>query len=97
MFIFTFKGNLTIRVEFNETFWNKVLNRLVWFWKKIVSIELLTGTLKQKLQLVYKEGDMISVKKPALDIQVEDENHLLSQAISDVLEIDMCPYCVKFS
>ena len=31
LFIFSFRGNLTVRVDYNHSYWEKLLSNLEWF------------------------------------------------------------------
>ena len=45
LFIFSFMGSLTIRVDYNHSYWEKLLSNLEWFWKNVIAKELLTKKL----------------------------------------------------
>ena len=37
LFTFSFKGNLTVRVDYNHSYWEKLLLNLEWLWKKVIT------------------------------------------------------------
>ena len=38
-------GSLTVRVDYNHSYWEKLLSNLEWFWKNVIAKELLTKKL----------------------------------------------------
>ena len=39
-FFFTFKGNITVKVDFDTKYWEELLDNLNWFWRKFIVLEL---------------------------------------------------------
>ena len=37
LFIFSFKGNLTVCVDYNYSYWERPLRNLEWLWKKVIT------------------------------------------------------------
>ena len=37
LFIFSFKGNLTVCVDYNHSYWERPLLNLEWLWKKVIT------------------------------------------------------------
>ena len=62
-FVFSFRGHLNIRVEFNEQFWVELLDNLDWFFRNFVAPELLLGKMKKNLDSICDENDIIVVEK----------------------------------
>ena len=65
-FVFTFQGNFTIKVYFDETFWSDLVNHLDWFWRKFIAPELLLGKLKKNMDRICQENDIVSIGKPTV-------------------------------
>ena len=39
-FFFTFKGNITVNVDFDTKYWEELLDNRNWFWRKFIVLEL---------------------------------------------------------
>ena len=61
-YIFSFAGNLTVRLAFDENFWLDILNHFNWFWLNFIVPEFPTEQLKRNLDRLYSENQIISVK-----------------------------------
>ncbi|XP_065679565.1 uncharacterized protein LOC124814931 [Hydra vulgaris] len=63
-FVFTFEGSITIKVNFDELFWDNICKKLCLFWRKLVAPEILSGSLKKKYELIHSEKNLIKIPKP---------------------------------
>ena len=72
LFIFSFMGNLTVRVDYKHSYWEKLLSNLEWFWKKVIAKELLTKKFKKKMDRIADENTLVAVSKPDINPTIFD-------------------------
>ena len=65
-------GNLTVRVDYKHSYWEKLLSNLEWFWKKVIAKELLTKKLKKKMNRIADENTLVAVSKPDINPTIFD-------------------------
>ncbi|XP_047130217.2 uncharacterized protein LOC124810062 [Hydra vulgaris] len=73
-FIFSFHGNLTVRVPFDEEFWSYMIDNLNWFWRSQIAPELLDNEVEKNIKLINEE-DIIIVKRNVttyIDLSLEN-------------------------
>ena len=89
-FVFSFKGHLNIRVEFDEQFWVELLDNLDWFFCNFVAPELLLGKMKKNIDRICDENDIVVVEKRDCQIvqHVFENNEVTSQVslLADIAE-----------
>ena len=49
LFVFSFQGNLTNHVKYNDLYWKRLLSDLRRFWRTVIADELLMKKLKHKM------------------------------------------------
>ena len=54
-FVFTFKGNVKVKVDFDTKYWVEFLDNLNWFWRKFIAPELLTNKLKSNMRRIVDD------------------------------------------
>ena len=54
-FVFTFKGNVKVKVDFDTKYWVEFLDNLNWFWRKFIAPELLTNKLKSNMTRIVDD------------------------------------------
>ena len=64
LFIFTFHGNMTVRVPFQEEFWSTVFNKLCWFWTNFIIPEVLKPTVDSENTESETESESGAEKQP---------------------------------
>ena len=52
LFVFTTHGHILERIDFDENFWNDLLQHLEWFWFNHLGPEILTGDIRKRLMEV---------------------------------------------
>ena len=75
LFVYSFQGNLTIRVKYNDFYRKRLLSGLSWFWRTVIADELLTKKLKHKMEKIYDEDSLVAINKPKTSFSLE-ESHL---------------------
>ena len=81
MFVFSFQGNLTIRVKYNDLYWKRLLSSLRWFWRTVIADELLTKKLKHKMEKIYDEDSLVAINKPEMSIALQESDLNLTNEI----------------
>ena len=61
-FVFSFPGNPTVQLDFDENFWLDLFHHFNWFWQNVKAPEFLTGELKRNLDRVCPENEIIAIK-----------------------------------
>ena len=90
LFIFSFRGNLTVRVDYNHSYWEKLLSNLEWFWKKVIAKELSTKKLKKKIDRIADENTLVAVSKPDINpTSFDSVNNLHTDEILHTDSIDV--------
>ena len=84
-FVFSFKGHLNIPVKFDEQFCIELLDSLDWFFHNFVAPELLLLKMKENLDRICDENDIVVVEQR--DYQFEN-NEVTSQVslLADIAE-----------
>ena len=75
MFVYSFQGNLPIRVKYSDFYRKRLLSGLSWFWRTVIADEPLTKKLKRKMEKIYDEDSLIAINKPKTSFYLE-ESHL---------------------
>ena len=60
-FAFTFKWNITVKVDFETKYWEELLDNLNWFWRKFIAPELLTNKLKLNMARIVDDKHLVAV------------------------------------
>ena len=60
-FVFTFKGNITVKVDFGTKYWEELLDNLNWFCRKFIAPELLTNKLKLNMTRIIDDKHLVAV------------------------------------
>ena len=81
MFVFSFQGNLTIRVKYNDLYWKRLLLGLSWFWRTVIADELLTKKLKHKMEKIYDEDSLVAINKHEMSIALQESDLNLTNEI----------------
>ena len=81
MFVFSFQGNLTIRVKYNDLYWKRLLSGLRWIWRILITDELLTKKLKHKMEKIYDEDSLVAINKPEMSIALQESDLNLTNEI----------------
>ena len=81
LFVFSFQGNLTIHVKFNDLYWKRLLLGLRWFWRTDIADELLTKKLKHKMEKIYDEDSLVAINKPKTSFSLEESDLNLTYEI----------------
>ena len=81
MFVFSFQGNLTIRVKYNDLYWKRLLSGLSWFWRTVIADELLTKKLKHKMEKIYDEDSLVAINKHEMSIALQESDLNLTNEI----------------
>ena len=81
MFVFSFQGNLTIRVKYKDLYWKRLLSGLSWFWRTVIADELLTKKLKHKMEKIYDEDSLVAINKPEMSIALQESDLNLTNEI----------------
>ena len=98
-FVFTFKGNITVKVDFDANYWEELLNNLDWFWRKFIAPELLTNKLKLNMARIVDDKHLAAVSYIASNDDDDDDDSLQltsresCTSLSDILnanQIDIC-------
>ena len=98
-FVFTFKENITVKVDFDTKYWEELLDNLNWFWRKSIASELLTNKLKLNMARIVDDKHLVAVPYITSndDDDVDDSLQLTSResciSLSDILnanQLDMC-------
>ena len=98
-FVFTFKGNITLKVEFDAKYWEELLDNHDWFWRKFIAPELLTNKLKLNMVGIVDDKHLVAVQCISSNDDDDDNDSLqLTSAescisLSDILnanQLDMC-------
>ena len=102
-FVFTFKGNITVKVDLETKYWEELLDNLDWFWGKFIAPELLTNRLKLNMARIVDDKHLVAV--PCITSNDDDDDddddddslQLTSREsfilLSDILnanQLDMC-------
>ena len=75
-FVFTFKGNITAKVDFDAKYWEELLNNLDWFWRKFIAPELLTNKLKLNIARIVDDKHLLAVQYiTSNDDDDDDDDH----------------------
>ena len=73
LFIFSFKSKLTVHVDYNHNYWEKLLSNLEWFEKKkVIAKELLTKKVKKKMDIIADKNMLVAVSKPDINPDISD-------------------------
>ena len=92
-FIFSFAGNKTVRLDFDENFWLDMLHHFDWFWRNFIAPEFLTEEWKRNLDRLCPENKIISVKKKNFNdtsTTIHEQNDpvpLLNEEFFNVIDI----------
>ena len=81
LFVFSFQGNLTIRVKYNDLYWKRLLSGLSWFWRTVIADELLTKKLKHKMEKIYVENSLVAINKLKISIALKESDLNLTNEI----------------
>ena len=98
-FVFTFKGNVTVKVDFETKYWEELLDNLNWFWRKFTTPELLATKLKLNMARIVDDKHLAAV--PYITSNDDDDDDDSPQqttkesciSLSDILntnQLDMC-------
>ena len=88
LFVFSFRGNLTIHVKYNDLYWKRLLSGLRWFWRTVIADELLTKKLKHKMEKIYDEDSLVAINKPKTSFSLEEsELNLTNEILTDNNEL----------
>ena len=94
-FVFTFKGNITVKVDFETKYWEELLDNLNWFWRKFIAPELLTNKLKLNMARIVDDKHLVAV--PCTTSNDDDSPQQTASesciSLSDILnanKLDMC-------
>ena len=60
-FVSTFKGNITVKVNFDTKYWEELLDNLNWFWGKFIAPELLANKLKLNMARIVDDKHLVAV------------------------------------
>ena len=60
-YVFTFKGNITVKVDFDTKYWEELLDNLNWFLRKFIAPELLTNKLKLNMTRIIDDKHLVAV------------------------------------
>ena len=87
-FVFSFKGNLNIRVKFGGQFWIELLDNLDWFFRNFTAPELLLGKMKKNLDRICDENDIVVVEQRDDQIMQHENIEVTSQVslLADIAE-----------
>ena len=58
-FVFTFKENVTVKVDFDTKYWEEILDNLNWLWKKFIAPDLLTNKLKSNMTRIVDNKHLV--------------------------------------
>ena len=94
LFIFSFKGNLAVRVDYNHSYWEKLLSNLEWFWKKFIAKKLLTKKLKKKMDRIADENKLLALSKPDINPTIFDSLNNLHT--DEILHTDLIDISTEF-
>ena len=94
LFIFSFRGNLTVRIDYNHSYWEKLLSNLEWFWKKVIAKELSTKKLKKKIDRIADENTLVAVSKP--DINPTSFDSVNNLHTDEILHTDLIDVSIEF-
>ena len=61
-FIFSFAGNATVQLDFDENFWFDMLHHFNWFQRNFIAPEFLTEELKRDLYSFCPENEIIALE-----------------------------------
>ena len=93
-FIFSFAGNATVRLDFDEKFWLDMLHHFNWFWRNFIAPEFLTEELKRNLDRLCPENEIVAVKNKnfndmstAIHEQTDPVPLLKEEFFNDVIDI----------
>ena len=93
-FIFSFAGNATVRLDFDEKFWLDMLHHFNWFWQNFIAPEFLTEKLKRNLDRLCPENEIIAVKNKnfndistAIHEEIDPMPLMKEEFFNDVLDI----------
>ena len=81
LFVFSFQGNLKIRVKYNNLYWKGLLSGLSWFWRTVITDELLTKKLNHKMKKIYDKDSLVAVNKPKIYIALQESDPKLTNEI----------------
>ena len=94
-FVFTFKGNITVKVDFETKYWEELLDNLNWFWRKFIAPELLTNKLKLNMARIVDDKHLVA--GPCTTSNDDDspqqttrESCVSSSDILNANQLDMC-------
>ena len=68
IFVFSFAGNATVRLDFDENFCLDILHHFNWFCRNFIAPDFLTEELKRNLDRLCPENEIIAVKNKTLMI-----------------------------
>ena len=96
-FVFTFKENITVKVDFDTKYWEELLDNFNWFWRKFIAPELLTNKLKLNMVRIVDDKHLVAVPYITSNDDNDDSLQLTSResciSLSDILnanQLDMC-------
>ena len=94
-FVFTFKGNITVKVDFETKYWEELLDNLNCFWRKFIAPELLTNKLKLNMARIVDDKHLVA--GPCTTSNDDDSPQQTTRescvSLSDILnanQLDMC-------
>ena len=94
LFIFSFRGNLTVRVDYNHSYWEKLLSNLEWFWKKVIAKELSTKKLKKKIDRIADANTLVAEGKP--DINPTSFDSVNNLHMDEIFHTDLIDVSIEF-
>ena len=90
-FVFTFKGNITVKVDFDANYWEELLNNLDWFWRKFIAPELLTNKLKLNMARIVDDKHLAAVPYITSNDDDDDDDD------DDSLQLTSTESCISLS
>ena len=81
LLVFSFQGNLTTRVKYNDLYRKRLLSGLSWFWRTVIDDKLLTKKLKHKMEKNYDEDSLVAINKPKISIALQESDLILANEV----------------
>ena len=78
---FSFQGNFTIRLKYNDLYWKRLLSGLGCFCRTVITGELLAKKLKHKMEKIYDEDSLVAINKPEMSIALQESDLNLTNEI----------------
>ena len=98
-FVFTFKGNITVKVDFDNKYWEELLDNLNWFWRKFNSPELLINKLKLNMVRIIDDKHFVAVPYITSNDDDDDSLQFTSResciSLSDILNANQLDICFQ--